>query len=72
MVTVALLLDVVVLAAAVIVTVLSLDPLDGDTVHHDWLDETVHESLLVTVTVLLSPVPASDSAVGETESAYAV
>ena len=70
MVMVAFLLDVVVLAVAFTVIVPLLDPLDGDTVHHDWLDDAVHESLLVTVMVLLSPAPSNDSVVGDTARSY--
>jgi hypothetical protein len=58
------------LAAAVTFIVPLLLPEDGETVHHDWLDETVHESLDVTVIFFVSPAAANDRDAGLTASSY--
>ena len=66
MVIVAVRLLFVVFLLAVIEIVALFDPLLCDTVHHDWLDLTVHVSLLVIVTVCDSPAAPNDIDVGLT------
>jgi hypothetical protein len=68
MVMVAERLLVELLAAAVTFIVPLLLPEDGEIVHHDWSDETVHESLDVTVIFFVSPAAAKDRDDGLTSS----